>query len=190
MDRVFLLSPAHTGGLRAGLLMRPGADFELARKVRAGTASLGEIFTFCSGLYFRGKMAYATRFGQPLVITAGRGLLPAETRISLNELREFAAVPVESDEPRFTAPLRASVQVLARRRCEVVLLGSIATGKYVDTLLPLLGERLLFPADFVGRGDMSRGGLMLRCAADGGELAYIPVSGAVRKGTRPAKLPP
>jgi hypothetical protein len=72
----------------------------------------------------------------------------------------------------------------------VILLGSIATGKYVNVLLAHFGERLRFPADFIGRGDMSRGGLLLRCAADRTELAYISVAGAVRKGKRPPKLEP
>jgi hypothetical protein len=71
-----------------------------------------------------------------------------------------------------------------------VLLGSIASGKYVEVLLPIFGERLLFPPAFVGRGDMSRGGLMLRCAASGDELEYTPVAGAVRQGSRPPKLDP
>ena len=75
-------------------------------------------------------------------------------------------------------------------RCEVVLLGSVATGKYVSVLLDILQERIHFPADFVGRGDMSRGGLFLRSAVDGTELDYIPVHGAVRKGKRPPKLAP
>ena len=70
----------------------------------------------------------------------------------------------------------------------MVLLGSIATGKYADALLEVFGERLLFPSDFVGRGDMSRGGLMLRRVQDGQELPYIPVNGAVRRGKRPPKL--
>ena len=70
----------------------------------------------------------------------------------------------------------------------MVLLGSIATGKYVDALLDALGPRLLFPTDFVGRGDMSRGGLLLRSAREGRELDYIPVAGALRRGKRPPKL--
>jgi hypothetical protein len=73
---------------------------------------------------------------------------------------------------------------------EVVLLGSVATGKYVDVLLEHFGQRHCFPADFVGRGDMSRGGLLLRCAVDRSELTYISVAGAVRKGKRPPKLEP
>jgi hypothetical protein len=71
---------------------------------------------------------------------------------------------------------------------EVVLLGSVATGKYVDPLTEALGERLRFPGDFVGRGDMSRGGLLLRSVRDGRELDYLPVAGSVRRGSRPARL--
>jgi hypothetical protein len=73
---------------------------------------------------------------------------------------------------------------------EVVLLGSIATGKYIDPLLTVLGEQLRFPADFVGRGDMSRGGLLLRCARAGTELTYVGVRDAVRRGPRPPRLAP
>jgi hypothetical protein len=73
---------------------------------------------------------------------------------------------------------------------EVVLLGSIATGKYVDLLGRVFGDRLRFPGDFVGRGDMSRGGLLLRCSREGRELEYRPVAGAVRHGARPPKLEP
>jgi hypothetical protein len=54
----------------------------------------------------------------------------------------------------------------------------------------IFGARLLFPADFVGRGDMSRGGLMLRSVSSAEELRYIPVAGAVRHGARPPKLVP
>jgi hypothetical protein len=72
----------------------------------------------------------------------------------------------------------------------VVLLGSIATGKYTSALLEVFGRRLLFPAAFVGRGDMSRGGLLLRAARSGEELSYIPVAGATLHGPRPPKLPP
>jgi hypothetical protein len=62
MKRIFFLSPAHSGGKRAAMLTRPGATFELARQVQIGAASLGDVFAFCSGLYFRGKLAYARRF--------------------------------------------------------------------------------------------------------------------------------
>jgi hypothetical protein len=71
-----------------------------------------------------------------------------------------------------------------------VLLGSVATGKYVDVLLEFMGERLLFPREFVGRGDMSRGALLLRAVREGKELAYEPVAGAIRHGRRAAKVGP
>ena len=90
-------------------------------------------------------------------------------------------------------PIERDAQHLARKlsaQSEVILLGSIATSKYIDVLLTTFGQRLRFPADFVGRGDMSRGGLLLRCAADNKELAYIPVAGAIVNGKRPPKLAP
>lgn len=173
------------------MLMRPGAGFELARRLQIGDATLGEVFSFCSGLYFRGKLAYARRFadgaGGVLVITPSRGLVAADTPVGLSEMEEFGLVPVDSAEEGFTRPLRDSARSLTAE--EVVLLGSIATGKYVETLLPVLGERLVFPREFIGRGDMSRGGLMLRCAASGEELAYIPAATAIRTGPRAARLP-
>ena len=73
---------------------------------------------------------------------------------------------------------------------QVVLLGSVASGKYVEPLTEVFGERLVFPAEFVGRGDMSRGGLLLRSVADGRELDYVPLEGAARHGPRPARLSP
>ena len=199
MTRTFLLSPAYAGGQRAQMLLSDRAQFALARRLRGGeTVSLGEVFTFLSGLYFRGKLAYANAFARPdlsrvLVITPTRGLVRAGTAVTLSDLREFAEVDIEEGDPRYRKPLERALRVLVRPltpECEVVLLGSIATGKYVDVLVEILRERLLFPGDFVGRGDMSRGGLLLRCAADKTELNYIPVHGARRKGKRPAKLTP
>lgn len=197
--RIFLLSPAHCGGERAKLLFRPEARFELAMKVRTPQgAMIGEVFSFLSGLYFRGKMAYATRFadppdgvGGPLVITTNRGLLSADTYVTLKDLARMGAVDIAADERRYRAPLVRSVKQLVSRiggECDVVLLGSVASGKYVDVLSKHLGERLCFPRDFVGRGDMSRGGLMLRCVDEGRELTYVPVNGAVRRGQRPPRL--
>jgi hypothetical protein len=199
--RVFLLSPAYAGGQRARMILSDRAEFELARKLRRRRgAPIAEVFTFLSGLYFRGKMAYATAFARPapgipgvFVITPTRGLVDAGTRICLEDLREFAAVDIRSDDPRFRAPIERDACVLAKklpRQSEIILLGSIATGKYVNVLLATFRERLRFPADFVGRGDMSRGGLMLRCAADRQELPYIAVAGAIVNGKRPPKLAP
>jgi hypothetical protein len=199
--RVFLLSPAYAGGKRARMLMRNTAEFELARRLRGeDRVTIGEVFTFLSGLYFRGKIAYANVFARPargmsgvLVITPTRGLIDAATPIGLDDLCEFAEVDIDENNPRYRLPLEQTVANLGkqlRAESEVVLLGSIATGKYASILLQHLGDRLRFPADFVGRGDMSRGGLLLRCAVDGCELNYIPIAGAVRKGKRPPKLEP
>jgi hypothetical protein len=196
---VFLLSPARCDGRRARILTSDAATFPLAAALRRGPAPLGEVFAFLSGLYFRGKLAYARSFGDrserpagPLIITTDRGLVPPEGLVSLDDIRSFAAVDLASAGDSFRGPLRRDSLRLRDEidpaRC-VVLLGSIATGKYADLLLEVFGERLLFPAEFVGRGDMSRGGLMLRCVEDGRELEYIPVVGAVRRGKRPPKLP-
>jgi hypothetical protein len=198
---IFLLSPAYAGGERARMILSDRAEFELAQKLRGKRgAPIAEVFTFLSGLYFRGKIAYATAFARPaagipgvFVITPTRGLVEASTRIRLDDLREFATVDIHGDDPRYRAPIERDARVLARklpRQSEVVLLGSIATGKYVNVLLASFGDRLRFPVDFIGRGDMSRGGLMLRCAADRQELPYTAVAGAIVNGKRPPKLPP
>jgi hypothetical protein len=198
--RIFLLSPAYAGGERAQMILRDQAQFPLARTLRGkGGAPIAEVFTFLSGLYFRGKIAYATAFARPargipgvLVITPTRGLIDARTRIRLEDLREFAAVDIQQDDPRYRLPIERDARRLASKlstKSEIILLGSIATGKYVEVLLATFGRQLRFPAEFVGRGDMSRGGLMLRCAADGQELSYIRVAGAIVNGKRPPKLP-
>jgi hypothetical protein len=187
---VFLLSPAHLGGKRATLLLREEAAFPLAVRLREpGGVALGEAFSFLSGLYFRGKLAYATRFARPpvgvagvQVITANRGLVAADAAVSGAELRAFGSVDIRAEDPRYRAPLVEDVARLAEHTgLELVLLGSVATGKYVDVLLDVVGERLLFPPDFVGRGDMSRGALLLRSAREGRELSYEPVAGALRR---------
>jgi hypothetical protein len=201
MTRVFLLSPAYAGGQRARLIMSERAQFDLARRLRSNKPpTLGEVFAFLSGLYFRGKLAYANAFAQNeakesavLVITPTRGLVSAATPVGVADLQEFAGVDIDEADPRYRIPLERDVTKLAKKLPpdgEVVLLGSVATGKYVDVLLEHFGQRLCFPADFVGRGDMSRGGLLLRCAVDRSELTYISVAGAVRKGKRPPKLEP
>ena len=182
------------------MIMSERAQFDLARRLRSEGATIAEVFTFLSGLYFRGKIAYANAFARAsrgicgaLVITPTRGLVDAQTRITLDDLREFAEVDIHENDPRYREPLERDARKLAKklsRDASVVLLGSIATGKYVDVLLANFQERLRFPSDFVGRGDMSRGGLLLRCAADKTELEYISVAGAIVNGKRPPKLEP
>jgi hypothetical protein len=181
------------------MIMSENARFILARRLRNDGLPLGELFSFISGLYFRGKLVYARAFASPpvgmpgiLVITAGRGLVSPDALMTHNEMMEIADVPVDAGEPRYRMPLERDAQELLRKagkRCEIVLLGSIATAKYVEPLLGIFDQRLLFPSAFVGRGDMSRGGLMLRSVREGAELGYEPVGSAVRHGPRPPKLP-
>src|SRR5438309_114076 len=197
--RVFLLSPARAGGERMGLLLNPRAAFALASEFQQKGAAVGALFEFASGLYFRGKLAYARAFGRGprggsggLAIVPGRGLMDVEQRITAEELRAIGEVPVDVRDARYREALVRDAELLASRlgkRGEAVLLGSIATGKYADLLLDILGDRLLFPPSFVGRGDMSRGGLLLRCVRAGMELPYAPLQGAIRHGPRPPKLP-
>ena len=181
------------------MIMSERAEFELAKKLRSeGGVTIADVFIFLSGLYFRGKIAYANTFASPakgncgvFVITPTRGLVDARSTITLRDLREFAAVEIDEEDPRYRKPLEQSVRRLAKtlpRDCDIILLGSIATRKYVEVFLKHFEKRLRFPADFIGRGDMSRGGLMLRCAVDRTELRYISVAGAVLKGKRPPKL--
>jgi len=198
--QVFILSPASCGGQRARLLLNDQAEFALARQIRTDEgAPLGEVFSFLSGLYFRGKLTYARAFERPAagvagiqIITTSRGLQSPGTPIRVADLLEFAAVPIDNEEPRYRKPFARDVERLARTLGEegrAVLLGSVATAKYIAVLSELLGDRLLFPQEFVGRGDMSRGGLMLRSVDEGRELEYVPMAGAIRRGTRPPKLP-
>src|SRR5512132_1357500 len=156
--RIFLLSPAYAGGERARMILRDQAQFPLARRLRGKSgAPIADVFTFLSGLYFRGKIAYATAFARPatgipgvFVITPTRGLVDASTRIRLDDLREFATVDIHGDDPRYRAPIERDARVLANKlppRSEIILLGSIATGKYVNFLLASFGDRLRFPVD-------------------------------------------
>jgi hypothetical protein len=112
--------------------------------------------------------------------------------VTLDDLRDMGCVDIAADERRYRRPLARDARALAgiKADCQFVLLGSVATGKYVDALQDAFGERLVFPQEFVGRGDMSRGGLMLRCVDEGRELTYVPVGGATRHGRRPPRLAP
>ena len=197
MKRVFLLSPANVGGIRAAMLLNPRAAFPLARQFRLEGLPLGEVFAFMSALYFRGKLAYARRFADPAagdlirIITSDRGLLSPDQRITVGDLQAFGATGIDPSEPRYRLPLRRDVRALAAELevdGQAILLGSIATAKYRDALVEGFGTRLHFPADFVGRGDMSRGGLLLRASRSGVELTYAPVLGATYRGKRPPKL--
>jgi hypothetical protein len=206
MSRVFLLSPAHCGGRRARQVLSPNAHFPLAQELRSRRgAKLGDVFEFVSGLYFRGKRLYAVRFAAPPepdntivgcgvhVITPNAGLRSHDTYVTHRAVRAFGTTEVDPDNACYRVPLEKSARALAREigpECEVVLLGSVASPKYVSVLLDIFGDRLRFPLDFVGRGDMSRGGLLLRRAREGLELEYVSIAGTVLHGVRPPKLPP
>jgi hypothetical protein len=195
---IFLLSPAKVGGPRYSMLVRERADFDLAVKLRQGEASVGEVYSFISGLYFRGKMAYTEAFpsappGLPhgLVMVPGAGLIPPDAIITIEQLNAITGIPVSESNPSYCDPLLAAATLIDQHAgpdCKYVLLGSVASAKYTEPLLRVFGERLLFPVDFVGRGDMSRGGLMLRAARSGVELNYVSVLGAKLHGARPPKL--
>ena len=205
MNRIFLLSPANCGGKRAKQVLSPNATFALAAALRSRQgARLGELFSFVSGLYFRGKLTYARRFAAPpepshpligsgvYIITTNAGLRAPDTFITRTAMRAFAEGDIDPSNARYRRPLEQSARVLAAEigpDCDVVLLGSVASPKYVDVLTEIFGRRLQFPIEFVGRGDMSRGGLLLRQVQEGVELQYAPVAGAVLHGPRPPRLP-
>jgi hypothetical protein len=191
--RVFLLSPANCRGRRAQQVLSPKASFSVAARLRSEGVPIGELFAHMSGLYFRGKITYAQRFGRAYVITPDEGLVPSERTVTTQVLLRFGDAEIGVANPAYRLPLEHSARQLAAAcgdDTQFVLLGSVASEKYVQVLTAIFGERLVFPSSFVGRGDMSRGGLLLRAAAAGQELEYVPVVGAVRHGSRPPKLQP
>ncbi len=186
--RIFLLSPANLSGKRGQLMWCGDSRCRMALRLRDGGAPLGEIFSFVSGLYFRGKLAYAQAFARPprgvpgvMIITSSHGLMSPDALVTIEDLRLMAASPICETELRYREPLERDARRLAAklRRCEVVLLGSVATPKYVEPLLGIFGAKLMFPARFAGIGDMSRGALMLRATRDGLPLAYTRISRAM-----------
>jgi hypothetical protein len=200
MNRVFLLSPANCNGERAKWVLKKDGRSDLAKRLRTPAgAPLGEVFSFFSALYFRGKLAYARAFARPpldrqgvLIITPTAGLVPHDAAIQLSRLRGFARVPIDKRHPLYRRSLARDAKKLAGEigsDCEVVLLGSIASGKYLDILTQVIGDRLRVPAEFVGLGDMSRGALLLRCVQEQRELEYVTVAGFSRDGSHPVQRP-
>jgi hypothetical protein len=182
-SQIFLLSPASLSGERARQLTSPEARFDTARRYRSPEGvPVEEAFAFLSSLYFRGKIAYARHFARPpaelpgvLVITPAFGLVPEGWPLTLDRMEALRRTPIDVRNPDYAAPLREHARVLREAMPEdtrVVLLGSIATGKYVDLLLPEFGDRLVFPGCFVGIGDMSRGSILLRAVREDRELEY------------------
>lgn len=195
--RVFLLSPASLDGVRAAQLTSPRARFEAAVSYRSPEGvTVEEAFTFMSSLYFRGKITYARRFAAPppelalgtgddgiLVIAPGYGLVPPSWRITKERMKKLSKTPVDLKCSAYCEPLKAHAEQLREIApgSHVVLLGSVATGKYVDVLLPVFGDWLLFPREFAGAGDMKRGGMLLRAVREGQELDYVTLDAPRRR---------
>lgn len=186
MSKIFLISPANLSGIRAKQLISPRASFEAARLYRTPEGvPIALAFAFMSALYFRGKITYSLHFAEPspaledrgiYVIAPGYGLVPPEWPITEERMKIMGKTPVDARKRSYRKPLERDAKAIAARLdadAQVVLLGSVATGKYVDILQPIFGSRLRFPSAFAGLGDMSRGGLMLRAVRENRELEYV-----------------
>jgi len=170
-------------GERARQLTSPRAKFDAARMYQSPEGvPIALAFAFMSALYFRGKIAYALQFADReniFIIAPGFGLVPPDWRITPERLKVLAKTEVDVRKRNYRKPLERDALRLAQEHdddAQIVLLGSIASGKYVDVLWPIFGERLLFPGIFAGLGDMSRGGLLLRAARANRELEYTSLS--------------
>jgi hypothetical protein len=198
--RIFLISPASLSGIRGRAVLEGRSSAPFMTALRGEGVPLVDVYAFISSLYFRGKLAYAVRFARPpaggpgaWVITPTRGLVRMDARVTLADLEEFASGSIEADDARYRDALRRTAADVAAN-CggdgDVVLLGSIASSRYVEPLAEVFGPRLVVPETFAGRGDMSRGGLMLRCVDAGEELVYVAALAAIRHGARPPRLEP
>lgn len=195
LHRIFLLSPANLKGVRGQRLLNSGNHSELGNRLREQGVCLAELFSHVSSLYFRGKLAYALFFASPpagvegsYVITSCKGLLSPDAVVDIQTAKELASgAEIDVEDDLYRIPLRRDLAALEKalpEGCQVVLLGSVATGKYVAPLKEVFGPRLLFPSAFLGRGDMSRGSLLLRSVREKKELAYSPARVSIGKGRR------
>ena len=189
--KIFLLSPANPSGLRAKQLTSPRSNFDAARLYRSPEGvPISIAFAFMSALYFRGKITYALHFADPtpdgvFIIAPGFGLVPCDWRITEERMKVMSKTDVDVRVRKYRKPLERDAAALANALgadAEVVPLGSVASGKYVDILLPLLGRRLRFPAAFAGMGDMARGGLLLRAVRANRELDYTTLDAPRHRG--------
>lgn len=180
--RIFLLSPANVSGIKGQRLLNPNGESDLALRLRNSGATLGEVYRFVSSLYFRGKLDYAQRFQNPprgiagVHIITGSGLMLPETVITLSDLRRISATSIDEKNADYRRPLDSDLRQLrdwVGDETEIILLGSVATSKYTTPIHEVFGQRLLFPREFLGLGDMSRGSILLRCCAQNEELEYL-----------------
>ncbi|HEX6096736.1 MAG TPA: hypothetical protein VF432_10470 [Thermoanaerobaculia bacterium] len=195
--KLFLLSPANLSGLRAQQLASPRAKFDAAVRYRsADGVPIADAFAFMSSLYFRGKIAYARHFADPpdgvLIITSGYGLVPPDWRLNVERMTRMKKIDIDVSARSYAKPLREHANQLASMLpadAQVILLGSVATGKYVDILKPILGPWLRFPRVFAGLGDMARGGLMLRAVRANRELEYTTLDAPRHRTGGSGKMP-
>jgi len=199
---IFLLSPASTSGIRAKQFTSPNSKFEAARLYRSPEGvPIAMAFAFMSSLYFRGKIAYALHFAAPpeavggygiYIIAPGFGLVPPDWRLTPERMKVMAKTPVDTAKRNYRKPLEEHARELAENLepdARVVLLGSVASGKYVDILWPIFKQQLRFPTAFAGLGDMSRGGLMLRAVRAGRELEYTTLDAPRHRAGGDGKIP-
>jgi hypothetical protein len=200
--KIFILSPASTGGIRAKQFTSPNANFEAARMYRSAEGvPIAMAFAFMSSLYFRGKIGYAMHFAQPspsvgehgvYIIAPGFGLVPPDWRVTPERMKVMSRTPVDVATRAYRKPLEDDARALAKKLepdAQVVLLGSVASGKYVDILWPVFQHRLRFPAAFAGLGDMSRGGLMLRAVRANRELECTTLDAPRHRTSGDGKIP-
>jgi hypothetical protein len=199
VKRVFLLSPANCNGVRAGWILRRNARSDIAKRLRDPEGvPLAEVYSFLSALYFRGKLTYARAFANPplpsagvMIITPTAGLMQDGATVRLSTLRGFSRVPINVKNRRYRTAFLRGLRQLARDvgpDCEVILLGSIASGKYLDLVQQVFADQLRVPAEFIGLGDMSRGALLLQCVKERRELNYISVATVPNRRRLPATL--
>lgn len=195
--RIFLLSPANASGVNGQRLLGASGESDLALRLRGSGAPLGEVYRFISRLYFRGKLDYAEKFQNPprgiagVQIITGAGLMLPETVIALSDLRRISSTAIDIKNSHYRRPLDSDLLRLREvvgNETDVILLGSVATSKYITPITEVFRERLLFPKDFLGRGDMSRGSMLLGCCAQGLELEYLPVETIKRAARKSASV--
>lgn len=179
--RIFLLSPANASGVKGQRLLAEKSESDFVQRLRTSGIPLGEVYRYISSLYFRGKLDYARRFQNPpqgvagVHVITGAGVMLPERLVTQDDLRRISAVAIDERNSDYRQALDRDLLSLrgsVGRETEVILLGSIATQKYIAPLREVFGERVFYPKEFLGLGDMSRGGIMLRCCAGGAELEY------------------
>jgi hypothetical protein len=191
---VFLISPANMSGIRGTRLLDEAGKTDVHARLKGEGVELGKLFTFVSSLYFRGKLAYGNAFGKTssgrpgvYIITPGAGLISPETRVTQQELRAICRTEIDPNNELFCRPLDIRRLRETCKGSRFVLLGSIATPKYIEPLMRALDGDLFYPSAFLGRGDMSRGSLLLNCVRTQVELDYVRPEPPATHSKRPRK---